>query len=45
VGVAGEPKRIYSSFIKGYTELPVILHTAEVLGKYLAAIDSAMTTE
>ena len=27
VEVTGEPKRVYSSFINGYTELPVVLHT------------------
>jgi len=26
VEVAGEPQRIYSSFIKGYSSLPVKLH-------------------
>ena len=26
VEVTGEPKRVYSSFINGYTELPVVLH-------------------
>jgi cytochrome P450 len=26
VEVVGEPKRIYSSFVKGYSELPVLVH-------------------
>jgi len=26
VEVVGEPQRIYSSFVKGYTELPVRVH-------------------
>ena len=26
IEVVGEPKRIYSTFVKGYSELPVVLH-------------------
>ena len=26
VEIVGEPQRVYSSFIKGYTRLPVVLH-------------------
>jgi len=26
VEVVGEPERVYSSFVKGYTRLPVVLH-------------------
>jgi len=26
VEIVGEPQRVYSSFIKGYTQLPVVLH-------------------
>lgn len=26
VEVVGEPERVYSSFVKGYTKLPVVLH-------------------
>jgi cytochrome P450 len=26
VEVVGEPERIYSSFVKGYSKLPVVLH-------------------
>ena len=26
VEVVGEPERSYSSFVKGYTHLPVVLH-------------------
>ena len=26
IEVVGEPERIYSSFVKGYSKLPVILH-------------------
>jgi hypothetical protein len=26
VEVVGEPQRTFSSFVKGYTELPVVLH-------------------
>jgi cytochrome P450 len=26
IEVVGEPKRIYSSFVKGYSELPVVVH-------------------
>jgi cytochrome P450 len=26
IEVVGEPERVYSSFVKGYTKLPVVLH-------------------
>ena len=29
VEIVGEPQRVYSSFIKGYTHLPVVLHAKD----------------
>ena len=29
IEVVGEPKRIYSTFVKGYSELPVVLHAKQ----------------
>ena len=26
IEVVGEPERIYSSFVKGYSKMPVVLH-------------------